>query len=316
MVENRKRNKSPGIRKQAEKDGATTANAETNEPSDKRGVQPQAAEASSSDRAPPVYKACWPTWICRSVVRLDQAVALSCDIEPAALLNPVEFEFGGFADDDPDETPDADFLLNEERYEIARSQAGVAFKVVDWVQDERGVKTPRVLMAEFAEWAVRKGEISTAWRKLPDEFRSFVQKSPPSVPAPKAGAEEALAEAASVVAPMPTAEEAPTAPASAVAPKTAPENELEKPKSADVQKPAAEVGPGEPGFGEGPEGQCGSRATETVINECPEFDCRRPASRQWGTAIHANSHSRTLHRERAHAGAPLDGGGEHCAPLE
>jgi len=37
-------------------------------------------------------------------VRLDQAVALSCDVEPAALRNPVEFEFGGFADDDPDET--------------------------------------------------------------------------------------------------------------------------------------------------------------------------------------------------------------------
>jgi len=236
-----------GIQGQPTKGPTTTTSRETRESSDKGGVNPPTAEASSGDRAPPVYKAHWPTWICRSVVRLDQAVALSCDVEPAALLNPVEFAFGGFDHDDPDETPDADFLLNNQRYEIARSQAGVAFKIVNWVRDERGVRTPRVLMAEFAEWAVRMGEISSVWRQLPAEFRSLAPRNPAPTPAPKAAAEEVLAKTASLVAPSATAQEALTAPASAAAPNTTPENEPEKPKSADVQKPAAKLGPGEPG---------------------------------------------------------------------
>jgi hypothetical protein len=249
----RKKTASPsgnrGIQGQTTKDPTTTTTRQTHESSDKGRVHPPTAEASSSDRAPPVYKARWPTWTCQSVVRLDQAVALSCDVEPAALRNPVEFEFGGFADDDPDETPDADFLLNNERYDIAKSQAGVAFKIVDWVRDERGVKTPRVLMADFAEWAARMGEISSVWRQLPDEFRSLARKERPAPsPAPASAGGEHLAQAESVAAPKPAAEEPPR-----------------EARSGSAANPTAEGGPAETASPAAPK----PIAEETSDNQAP-----------------------------------------------
>jgi hypothetical protein len=128
---------------------------------------------------------------------LDEAVALSCNIDPDVLRSPQELGFGGFAPDDPDADfdplPDDDSWKLAIRCEIALSQAGVEFQIVDWVPNHSSFgRTPRCLMQEFVEWAVAKEEISLLWGKLPDEFRSLAQRHLKPEPDPKPTAEECL----------------------------------------------------------------------------------------------------------------------------
>jgi hypothetical protein len=119
-------------------------------------------ENSSNDQSSCSYAPVWERWICRSTPTLKEAVALSCNIEPAALLAPADWGFG-----DGDDAIDK-FNLYSSRLETAQEEAGVAFKV------RRG----RVRMVEFSGWAIGLSKLSTEWRNLPAAFELFASGAP------------------------------------------------------------------------------------------------------------------------------------------
>jgi hypothetical protein len=259
MMKNEKTGESPsnvGIREHPTPHLASSSRRKIHKHSHAKGITTLAEAGPSRDDEAPPYKAHWPRWTCYSVARLDQAVALSCDVDPDALRNPVEFEFGGFAADDPDPdcdpTPDVEFLLWSDRHQIAESQAGVGFGIVDWVPNEMGGKTPRVLMAEFAAWAVALGKISPVWKNLPNELRSLVPNSTELARAPNSTPQDKLAELTTTATLKPAAAE-----------------RLGKTLAASAPKPTAEEGSAEEGAFAAPK----SSAEENSNRHVPADDC-------------------------------------------
>lgn len=135
--------------------------------------QGQVDQGLRDDESSSGYEPVWGTWICRSELTLEQAVALSCDIEPEALRAPEHWGFG----DDQEET-DKRNLYNA-RLEIAQGEAaaGVAFKVRQG-RDKDGRKTSLVRMVEFARWAIHWSKLPTVWMKLPAAFELFASGAP------------------------------------------------------------------------------------------------------------------------------------------
>ena len=135
-------------------------------------MEGQVTKSSSDDESSSSYEPVWPTWICRSELTLEQAVALSCDIEPEALRAPDHWGFG-----DGDEEI-AKRNLYSLRLEIAQGEAaaGVAFKVRRG-RGKDGEKTWFVRMVEFARWAINLSKMTTVWRELPPAFEQFASGS-------------------------------------------------------------------------------------------------------------------------------------------
>lgn len=149
-------------------------NKETSEVSNSAGKsQGQVAQGSQDEGSASSYKPVWEAWICRSELTLEQAVALSCDIEPEALRAPEQW---GFGDDDEEA---AKLNLYGSRLEIARGEAaaGVAFKVRQG-RDKDGRKTSLVRMVAFARWAIALSKLPTVWRGLPTAFELLASGSP------------------------------------------------------------------------------------------------------------------------------------------
>jgi hypothetical protein len=135
--------------------------------------QGQVEQGSRDDESSSSYEPVWPTWICRSELTLEQAVALSCNIEPEALRAP---EHWGFGDDDEEV---AKLNLYSSRLEIAQGEAaaGIAFKVRRG-RGKDGEKTCFVRMVEFARWAITLSKLLTVWRELPAAFEQFASGKP------------------------------------------------------------------------------------------------------------------------------------------
>jgi len=142
-------------------------------PESVRDMEGQVTKSSSDDESSLSYEPVWPTWICRSELTLEQAVALSCDIEPEALRAP---DHWGFGDGDEEVTKRN---LCGLRLEIAQGEAaaGVEFKVRRG-RGKDGEKTWFVRMVEFARWAINLSKMPTVWRELPAAFEQFASGKP------------------------------------------------------------------------------------------------------------------------------------------
>jgi hypothetical protein len=142
-------------------------------PESVRDMEGQVTRSSSDDESSSSYEPVWPTWICRSELTLEQAVALSCNIEPEALRAP---EHWGLGDGDEEV---ARLNLYNSRLEIAQGEAaaGGAFKVRRG-RGKDGKKTWFVRMVEFARWAIDLSKMPTVWRELPAAFEPFASGKP------------------------------------------------------------------------------------------------------------------------------------------
>jgi hypothetical protein len=118
---------------------------------------------------PPLPQPAWDHHMCRPTVCLEEAVALSCNIDPGTFVSLSDWD-----------RPDLHCF--EVRLDLARQNAGVrgSFRAEKLFN---GLAGTLVSLHEFARWAVRMAnEGSQTWTNLPTEFRRLALRESASPP--------------------------------------------------------------------------------------------------------------------------------------